>query len=177
MKNTHKESRNRGFRGWFYFRQGWSNYFTFVLGAVNTLTVTYYLAIEKYPVLEVIFPSFVQYIVIVTAIGVPILVLIGYTHWKKTSARKAEVDIFYEVNPYIIRILVNTELLLRLNLKLNEKIIKLTEKEKLSPDEQMELQELHDELNEFVRNRKFRNKDDWNYFTKIDKNWNKKPEQ
>ena len=40
-----------GFRGWFYLRQGWANYLTFVMASVNTLTVTYFLAIERYPFL------------------------------------------------------------------------------------------------------------------------------
>ena len=41
-----------GFRGWYYFRQGWSLYFAFILAAINTLTVTYYLAIENLPFLK-----------------------------------------------------------------------------------------------------------------------------
>ena len=109
--------KNTGFRGWFYFRQGWSNYFTFLMAAVNTLTVTYFLAIERYPVLVAIFPNFMQYVLIASAIGIPLLVLVGYAHWKRTSARKAEVDIFYEVNPYIVRVLVNTEMVVQMNLK------------------------------------------------------------
>ena len=71
-------SKNTGFRGWFYFRQGWSNYFTFIMAAINTLVVTYYLAIEPDPILVGIFPSFVQYALIIIAIGVPLLVIIGY---------------------------------------------------------------------------------------------------
>jgi hypothetical protein len=70
--------KNLGFRGWFYFRTGWATYFAFVVAAINTLTVTFFLAIEKYPVLNVIFPSFFHYIVIVVGIGVPILVIVGY---------------------------------------------------------------------------------------------------
>ena len=166
------ESKNLGFRGWFYFRQGWSNYFAFVFAAVNTLTVTYYLAIEKYPLLEIIFPSFLQYVVIISAIGVPVLILIGFAHWKKTAARKAEVDIFYEVNPYIVRVLVNTELILRLNLALNDRIIKLAQKNQLTLNDYNELKELQKELIQFTKSRKFRSRDDWNFFTKIDQNWN-----
>ena len=41
---------NLAFRAWFYFRQGWSTYFAFIFAAINTLTVTYYLAIEKIPI-------------------------------------------------------------------------------------------------------------------------------
>ena len=51
---------NKGFRGWFYFRQGWSMYFAFLFAAVNTLTVTYYLAIERYPLLHDLFPTFIR---------------------------------------------------------------------------------------------------------------------
>ena len=56
---------------------GWSTYFAFVLGAVNTLTVTYYLAIEKVPALVAIFPTFIHYVVILVSIGIPILILIA----------------------------------------------------------------------------------------------------
>ena len=68
---------NLSFRGWFYFRMGWGTYFAFIFAAINTLTVTYFLAIENYPFLNVIFPSFIQYVLIITSIGVPLLVLIG----------------------------------------------------------------------------------------------------
>ena len=56
------------FRAWFYFRMGWATYFAFIFAAVNTLTVTYFLAIENYPSLQVVFPSFVYYIIIVSLI-------------------------------------------------------------------------------------------------------------
>ena len=46
------------FRAWFYFRNGWGTYFAFIFAAINTLTVTYFLAIEEYPILNSIFPSF-----------------------------------------------------------------------------------------------------------------------
>ena len=162
-------SKNTGFRGWFYFRQGWANYFTFIMAATNTLVVTYYLAIERYPFLVSIFPTFVQYVLIIVAIGIPLLVFVGYAHWKKTSARKAEVDIFYEVNPYIMRVLVNTELMLKLNLKLSKLLAKSQQNEKLSDDEIKELSDLQKELLDFTSSRKFRNKDDWKFFSNIDK--------
>ena len=162
-------SKNTGFRGWFYFRQGWANYFTFIMAATNTLVVTYYLAIERYPFLVSIFPTFVQYVLIIVAIGIPLLVFVGYAHWKKTAARKAEVDIFYEVNPYIMRVLVNTELMLKLNLKLNELLIKSQQNEKLSDTEVEELTNIQKELKDFTTSRKFRNKDDWKFFSNIDK--------
>lgn len=48
--------------------------------AVNTLTITYFLAIERYPILVSIFPSFIQYVLIASSIGIPILILVGYAH-------------------------------------------------------------------------------------------------
>ena len=160
--------KNLGFRGWFYFRQGWSNYLTFFMGAINTLTITYFLAIERYPVLIAIFPNYLQYVLIACSIGVPTIVLVGYAHWKKTAARKAEVDIFYEVNPYFVRVLVNTEMMLQMNLKLNERLLKLQAGKKLSEEESKELSKLLEKISEFTTTRKFRSKDDWNFFTDID---------
>ena len=162
-------SKNTGFRGWFYFRQGWSNYFTFIMAAVNTLVVTYYLAIERYPTLVAIFPSFIQYALIIIAIGVPLLVIIGYAHWKKTAARKAEVDIFYEVNPYIMRAIVNTELMLKLNLQLSDLLVKSQPNENISAEDIKKLSNLQKELLDFTAARKFRNKDDWKFFSNIDR--------
>ena len=116
--------RNRGFRGWFYFRQGWSMYFAFMFAAVNTLTVTYYLAIENYPFLKVIFPTFVDYIIITVAIGVPLLVGIGYAHFKRTRAYRSEAAIVAEANPFGRRNIVNTEMILKLNFEIINMLIK-----------------------------------------------------
>ena len=95
-----------GFRGWYYFRQGWSVYFAFIFAAINTLTVTYFLAIENYPFLKEIFPSFFHYIVIVVTVGIPCLILIGYAHYKRTPSFKAEADIQVEANPHFRRTLI-----------------------------------------------------------------------
>ena len=165
--------KNVVWRGWWYFRQGWSNYFTFLMAAVNTLTITYFLAIERYPALVAIFPNFIQYVLIVALIGIPLLVLVGYAHWKKTSARRAEVDIFYEVNPYVIRQLVNTEMVVQMNLTLNQHILKLSQGQKLSDEEINDLSQLQEKLSEFTKKRKFRSKDDWKFFRNIDTHFKK----
>ena len=124
-----------GYRAWYYFRNGWSIYFAFVFGAVNTLVVTYYLAIERVPILKEIFPSFVYYVAIAVALGIPILTIIGYIHWKKSGARRAEVDVNYEANPYEARTMVNTEMVLKLSLELAELIIKLQNQKQVSDEE------------------------------------------
>ena len=160
---------NSAFRAWFYFRNGWSMYFAFIFAAINTLTVTYFLAIERAPALQGIFPSFFQYVLIVTIIGVPLLICIGYAHWKRTKARKAEVDIGFETNPYQRRFVVNTEIILHLNLRLIEMLMRSTSGEKLTENEMKEIQVYKDDIENHIKQRTFKNQMDYQFFKKIDK--------
>ena len=154
------------FRSWYYFRQGWSTYFAFIFAAVNTLTVTYFLAVDNYPELKIIFPSFEIYIGIISLIGVPLLVLIGYLHYKKSAAYRSEADIIYEVNPFERRKLVNSELLIKLNLQIAENMIASSKNQKNSEDEIKNLKKLKDELQQLIDNRSFSNKMDLEYLKK-----------
>ena len=144
---------NLGFRGWFYFRQGWSVYFAFIFAAVNTLTVTYFLAIDNYPVLKDVFPSFIHYIVIVVLIGIPLLALVGYAHYKRTASFKAEADIHIEVNPHMRRMLINTEFMLSMSLQLSELSMRLMNNEKLTGNEMDRLKQLQKEFQKQIDNR------------------------
>jgi|TARA_B110000467_G_C18185715_1_gene403131 hypothetical protein len=158
---------NLGFRSWFYFRTGWSMYFAFILSAINTLTVTYYLAVEKVPALVEIFPTFLHYVVIFIGLGFPILVATGYAHYKRTSARKAEVDISVETNPYMIRMLVNSEYILKLNLSLSNVLLKLQTSEKLSETDIKEISDIQNELKSFMSDRNVSKDRDLDFFRKI----------
>jgi len=159
------KSRNIGFRSWYYFRTGWSTYFAFIFAAINTITVTYFLAIENYPSLKSIFPSFEIYVLIVVGIGIPLLTIIGYSHYKRTRARRAEVDILMETQPYVLRSLVNSEILIKTNLKILE-MLKSISKDKLSSQENQELSKLEKELLDFVNERTFRDNNDVEFFKK-----------
>ena len=145
--------KNLGFRGWFYFRTGWTTYFAFIVAGINALTVTFFLAIEKYPTLNAIFPTFFHYVVIVVGIGVPVLILVGYVHYKRSKSFRAEADILIETNPHIRRILQNTEVLLPSYLKLTEIMIKLSENKKLTDKELEEVSKLQKKLNEHIDKR------------------------
>ena len=142
-----------GFRGWFYFRTGWATYFAFIVAAINALTVTFFLAIENYPSLSVIFPTFFHYIVIVVGVGVPVLVLVGYVHFKRSKSYRAEADVLIETNPHIRRILQNTEVLLPSYLKLTEIMLKLSENKKLTDKELEEVSKLQNQLNKHIDKR------------------------
>ena len=155
--------KNLVFRAWFYFRNGWSMYFAFMFAAINTLTVTYFLAIERVPFLTTIFPSFIHYVVITSSVAIPILILVGYVHYKKSAARKAEIDIMYEVDPYKARTLVNTEMLLKMNFNLTLMINKMLNDQKPSKEELLELQKSQDKISKFITDRTFGNKKDLKY--------------
>lgn len=157
---------NTGFRAWYYFRMGWSTYFAFIFAAINTLTVTYYLTIEKIPSLKEVFPNFFYYVSIISIIGIPILVLVGYAHYKRTKAFKSEVDILLESNPYVSRVLANSEMLLKLNLELNKFIIKLAKNEEITKNEADELFKLQEQFSKLIDERTFTSKHDLDFLRK-----------
>ena len=154
------------FRSWFYFRMGWSTYFVFALGAINTLTITYFLAIDNYPVLKNVFPTFEQYVVIMIVVGIPVLVMLGYAHYKKTKAYKSEIDVLIESNPYLRRNTVNAEISIRLNMKLLSLLLKLSKKEQLDKTEIEELEKLQKEILNIIQKRSFTNDVDLTFLEK-----------
>ena len=159
-------SRNLLFRSWFYFRTGWQTYFAFILAAINTLTVTYFLAIENYPSLKTVFPSFEIYILITASIGIPLLVLIGFVHFKRSHSFKSEADVLIESNPYQRRNTVNSEIILRLNLQLMSTLLKVAKKEDLSEEEIEEITQLHDEILKLSKDRTLTDNIDMNFLKK-----------
>ena len=154
------------FRSWFYFRTGWQTYFAFILAAINTLTVTYFLAIDNYPSLKTVFPTFEIYILIILSIGIPLLVLIGFVHFKRSRSFKSEVDILVESNPYQKRNTVNSELNLRLNLKVVSMMLKVSRKENLSEAELQEITKTYDEIMSLSKDRDFKNNLDLSFLKK-----------
>ncbi len=103
-------SKKSGLRSWYYFRTGWGTYFTFIFSAINSLVITYYLAIKKLPVLEQIFPSIFHYAFIMISVLIPILLYAGYVYFKKSQQFTSEADINIESNPHWNRILTNTDI-------------------------------------------------------------------
>ena len=145
---------------------GWSTYFAFIFAAINTLTVTYFLAIERYPELSAIFPNFIQYVLTVTIIGIPVLVLVGYVHYKRTLAYRAEVDVGLESNPYQLRNVVNNAINVELALRMYEMILKLSKDQKLTENEIKELTKTHKKYADLNTSRSFKNKMDIDYVRK-----------
>jgi hypothetical protein len=161
------ESKSPIFRAWFYFRNGWSLYFAFIFAAINTLTVTYYLAIDKIPFLLGIFPTFSHYIGGAVLIGIPILVGIGFVHFKRSPAFRSDATIGFETNPFVRRNLINSEINLELNLIILNLLSGLSNNEKLSKDELNKIQESKDMLSDFINKRSIKNNKDLEYLKKL----------
>jgi len=159
--------KSNGFRGWFYFRMGWSTYFAFIAAAINTVTVTYFLAIDNYPALKTIFPSFFHYIVIIAAIGIPILITVGYIHFKRSPAYTSEASVLYETNPFARRQLVNTELIVQMNAALIPIFKKLSSDEKLTKEEVEKFESTINSISQFLDERDEDRKKELKYVNKI----------
>jgi len=140
-------------RFWFYFRTGYSTYFTFLLGYVSTLVTVYYLAIKNMPEILDLFPHFSTFIVVGTLIGVPMATVVGWLHLKRTPAWTAEMDISAEANPYNYRLYpgywkeVFTPLYLEL-LRHDRKL--LTANNLLTPEDEKTISELEQKLETLI---------------------------
>ena len=150
---TNQIKTSRSFRSWFYFRTGWSVYFAFIFAAINTLVVTYYLAIENIPFLGEIFPTFTHYVVATISVGIPILVAAGYIHFKRSAGFKSEADISIETNPHARRTLLNTEAIVTSYLFSNELMMKMLKDEKLTDEEIKKLTKLQEKIREYSKHK------------------------
>ncbi len=104
-----------------------------------------------------------------TSIGIPILITIGYVHFKKTTAYRTETEVMYETNPFGRRLSVNSEIMLALNLELINMIIRLSDNNKLSKEEIDKTKKIQNELKNFVENRTFENNNDLFFLKKMRK--------
>ena len=71
---------------------------------LNTLTITFYLAIDNYPEISSLFPNFTAYVVIVSAVGMPLMVILGYVHIRRSSAFRSELEVTTEAHPYMYKL-------------------------------------------------------------------------
>ena len=127
---------------------GWGTYFAFILSAINTMVVTYYLAIKDLPALKVIFPTFLSYLGIVSMIGVPLLIVIGYVHYKKIAAFSSEVAVIYESNPYTYKLNpgFNVEVVFPLYVMITQMMVRWSKNEKPSEEDLKQLYDLQKKI-------------------------------
>ena len=96
MSIANMKATRRGFRTLFYFRTGYGTYLMVLLGAVNVLTSTYFLAIEEVSFIKEIFPTFEMYVIVAVLVAIPVVTVVGYVHYKRIGAHSAAVAIFMQ---------------------------------------------------------------------------------
>lgn len=94
------KKKTTGFRLFYYFRIGYGTYLVLFIGIVNVLTTTYFLAGKRIPWVHQIFPTFESYVAFIIAIGIPLVVVVGWLHYKKMGTYTQEVAISYKYAPY-----------------------------------------------------------------------------
>jgi len=142
----------RPFRLWFYFRTGYQLYFAFIFAALNTLVVTYFLAIERAPFLKEIFPTFVHYAIVLVVIGIPILIMTGFIHYKRIPAYKSEQEVAVESNPYVYKLSPGHQRKVSWpwQLMLSKILLKIANNEKLSEDDIKQMVELQKQMENLI---------------------------
>ena len=94
------KTRRKALGGFFYFRLGYATYLAMVIGIINILTTSYFLAIQNVPTILDVFPSFESYVVFVIIIGFPIVTFIGWLHFKRVGTFSAEAAVYAQAMPY-----------------------------------------------------------------------------
>jgi len=141
------------FRYLVYFRRGYHLYFAFIFAGLNTLVVTYYLAIERATFLKELFPTFVIYAIVLISISVPMLILVGYSHFKRMGAFKSEREIEQESNPYVYKLGPGYAkyVVIPNDLILNKILLKIATNEKITSDEIAQMRELQKKMEHLIQ--------------------------
>jgi len=120
---------------------------------INTVTITYFLAIERAPFLEAIFPTFFHYALAAVTVTVPLLILTGFVHYKKIPGYKSDVEIHMESNPFVYKLPPGWQLnvimpFLRLQ---SEILIKLSRSEKLTKEELNKMKKIQNDMDTLLK--------------------------
>lgn len=128
-------------------------YFGFVFAAINTLVITYYLAIERAPFLEAVFPTFPIYALIMIGVGIPILGFTGFIHFKRMAAFKSEQEVIVESNPYIYKLPPGfaKQVSFPHQLMMNKLMVKLLTNEKITEDELSIMKKLQAQMDNLIK--------------------------
>lgn len=148
------------FRGWYYLQLGWQVYLSIIFALVNFITITYSFIIKNYSFFADIFPNHLWFGIMTITMIFPSATLAGYLHFR-SRAKKAEVDISYQVNPYFARRMVNTEMILKTYVIIGKLLIQ-TKKPAGSAYESNLIHEIQ-AMKNFMQSRTITNKLDMKY--------------
>ena len=93
------------------------------------------------------------YVSIVAGIGIPILVFIGYVHYKKSLAYSAEADINVESYPYFYRLPPgwNQDVVFPLYSVVTKLLVKIANNEKLTEEETEKIKTIEKNLDHLIK--------------------------
>jgi len=137
------------FRAWFYFRQGYNLYLAFLIGFASNIVVLFRLGVEPNKTLLGIFPSLAIFTAAGLLVAIPVGILAGLYHMKRTGAYAADASVATEANPYVYKTIgKEKEVFLPLWILTARGLAKLLEREEtLSVNDRNELTEILNKAN------------------------------
>lgn len=123
-----------------------------IVGLINVLSSTYFLAIKKIPWMINLFPTFSYYVLFCILVGIPLVIVVGWLHLKKVGTYAAEADISNEASPYNYKLVPGFLkeafgpaylAILRIN-------IKKIKGENLTPEELSEIKNIEEKLQKLI---------------------------
>jgi len=133
------------FRAWFYFRTGYNLYLAFLVGFASNIVVLYRLGVSDNKYLAPIFPSLSLFTILALVIALPVGILAGLYHMKRTGAFAADASVATEANPYIYKLVPGKEreVFLPLWILTVRGLAKMLDQQKTTtPEERKELEDL-----------------------------------
>lgn len=140
----------RVFRAWFYFRQGYNLYLAFLIGFASNIVVLYRLGVSDIGFLHDIFPTLTIFVIVGLVVAIPVGILAGLYHMKRTAAFAADASVQTEANPYAYKAVPGKELevFLPLWILMAKGLSKMLEKqETMTTEEWNKLQEILNKAN------------------------------
>jgi hypothetical protein len=104
---------------------------------------------------------------VAAGIGIPLLMGVGYFHFKRTPAYRSEAAVLFESNPFSRRMLVNTELTLKINQELIALLLKMQKGEKINEEALEQIQKTQTGINKLVEKRTLFSKEDLDFLKKL----------
>jgi ABC-type antimicrobial peptide transport system permease subunit len=137
------------FRAWFYFRQGYNLYLAFLIGFASNIVVLYRLGVAPNKDLSIIFPSLTIFIIVGLLVSIPVGILAGLYHMKRTAAFAADVSVQTEANPYVYKTIgKEKEVFLPLWILTARGLAKVLERqETMTAEDRKELEEILNKAN------------------------------
>lgn len=97
------------FRAWFYFRTGYNLYLAFLIGFASNIVVLYRLGVTDNKYLAPLFPSLTLFTILGLVVAIPVGILAGLYHMKRTGAFAADASVATEANPYVYKVVPGKE--------------------------------------------------------------------